>query len=201
MQRIPYKKNIQVGLFWPVLFLLASLSYSSLSKAADGEAHHSFVTCAIITSEHLTTLQLYQRGVSLDTALESLPRISREAKQRVEFIYQLADGIGILNSYADINTNFARCATLVYQQLGKPALDEFDYGYYFCAGENKIRFEILLHADRYMNLEKVLRKTPDTHISTAIEYYNLIENKGLLAAFDLTANNLKACLNNLQASR
>lgn len=194
--------TIKSKLQTPIKLVLAgAVLFISLVQAAGSDRlEQDFVSCSIITSEHLTTLQLYQRGVSLETALSSLPRITRPAKQRVKYIYQLADDIGILNAYADINTNFARCATQVYKKTGKPILDELNYGYYFCAGENKIRYEILLHTDRYMHLDKVLQKTPESHIKVAIEYYKLIENKGLLAAFDLTANNLKACLNNLQAA-
>ena len=169
----------------------------SASYADQRNINQSYISCAIITSEHLTTLQLYQRGVSEQTALETLPDISRSAKQRVAYIYDLANSIGILNSYADINTNFARCSTLVYKEMGRPAPDQIEYGYYYCSGENKVRFEIILHADRYITLEKLIEKTPDSHIQTAIEYYKLIQKKGILAAFDLTANNLKACLNKL----
>ena len=37
---------------------------------------------------------------------EKLPNISREARKRVDYVYSLAKGIGILNAYSDINTNF-----------------------------------------------------------------------------------------------
>lgn len=162
-------------------------------------AEHSYISCAMITSEYLTALQLYQRGVTLDTAQTSLPKVSRKAKQRLSQIYQLAENIGILNAYADINTNYSRCADKVFKQLGTPAHDQLEYGYYFCAGENKRRFEIILYSDRYMNLDKVVKKVADTHLSVAIQYFQLIEKEGLLAAFDYTANNLKACLGNLRA--
>ena len=185
-----------------VLLLLSTKTLSEQVNTKENESpSHDFISCSIISSEHLTTLQLYQRGVPLKTALESLPGISREAKKRVTYIYELATNIGILNAYADINTNYARCANLVFKKIGKPFIDEPGYGYYFCAGENKRRYEILLNTDRYMNLDKVIAKTPDTHIDVAISYYKLIEGKGLLAAFDFTANNLKACLNNLRPTQ
>lgn len=179
---------------WAVLLMLL-LSFSLKAE----EAEHSYISCAIISSEHLTTLQLYQRGVPLTEAIATLPRLSRAAEKRVRYVYELANNIGILNSYADINTNFARCSTLVYKKHGKPAIDQQEYGYYFCSGENKVRYEIILYTDRYQTLEKVIEKTPDSHLQTVIDYYKLIENKGILAAFDLTANNLKACLNRLQS--
>ncbi len=183
--------------FW--LFFTSFVFYSACASGEEaGEAiAHSYVSCSNITAEHLTTLQLYQRGLPLEAALESLPGISRAAQQRVRYIYQLARYNGILNTYADVNTNYARCATKVHQQHGTPAVDLLDYGYYFCAGENKIRFEIILFIDKYHTLEKVLSKTPDSHSDIAMRYFRLVEAKGLLAAFDLTANNLKSCLNNL----
>jgi len=185
--------SLRVYLFG-VLTLFCSPLSADDNKTAPSQ---DYVSCAVITSEHLTTLQLYQRGVSLDLALSALPKINREAKKRVHYIYSLAKKIGILNTYADINTNFARCSTLAYKIHGQPAKDLLDYGYYYCSGESKIRYEAILYTDRYMNLEKVIEKTPDTHIKVAIDYYKLIENKGILAAFDLTANNLKSCINNL----
>lgn len=184
-----------------ILGLALLLSLGKTATAATPEnppLSQDYISCAIITSEHLTSLQLYQRGVPVDLALESLPNIKGEAKKRVHYLYSLAKKIGILNTYADINTNFARCATLAYQQQGQPAADQVEYGYYFCAGENKIRYEIILYTDRYMDLDRVLKKTPDTHFKVAIDYYKLIEQKGILAAFDLTANNLKSCLVGLQ---
>ena len=182
------------------LALYSWLVLHSLVAFADREDQHSFLSCALITSEYLTTLQLYQRGVPLETAVNNLPKISKSAKTRVASVYELAENIGILNAYADINTNYARCAHRLFKSKGAPAKDQVDYGYYFCSGENKIRFEIILHSDRYLRLDKVLQKTPDSHIKTAIDYYNVIANKGLLAAFDLNANNLKTCLTKLDSN-
>ena len=88
---------------------------------------HSYLSCSIITSEHLTVLQLYQRGLPKQLAIESLPNITRAAKKRVKYVYDLAKKIGILNTYADINTNYARCSTAVFQIKGKPAPDHILY--------------------------------------------------------------------------
>lgn len=151
----------------------------------------------MMTAEYLTTLQLYQRGISEEQALKEIPFSSRGAKERLQQIYQLARSESILDSYSFINTNFARCAKQAHKTFGIPAKDTVDYGYYFCAGENKIRYEIILHINASFDLDKVLSQTPDTHLDTAISYYNLIKEKGILAAFDYTANNFKACLKRL----
>jgi len=197
--------------FWITLFLLLALLLSNSlqaekkapagqntpsykSKAFIKNFKQNFLSCAIITSEHLTVLQLYQRGLAKKIALTSLPRITPDARKRVDYIYNLANDIGILNTYADINTNFARCATLVYEVKGKPAADQKEYGYYYCAGENKMRFELLLQFNQGSSLDEIYKSLPASHYHVAKNYHQLFLKKGLLAAFDYTANNLKACL-------
>lgn len=179
--------------------LLISACFSSMLWAQPNQPSlsQSFASCALITSEYLTSLQLYQRGVSKDQALSELPNISRSAQTRTAYVYDLAMQQGLLNTYADINTNFARCSKQVYQRLGKPAPDNTDYGFYYCAGENKLRFEMILRSNNQaMSRERYLALTPDSHLDIALRYYQLIQHKGVLAAFDYTANNLKRCLSN-----
>ena len=156
------------------------------------------LSCAIITSEHLTILQLYQRGLPKDVAIKSLPNISRQAKKRVDYVYTLADKIGILNAYSDINTNFARCSTLVFQVKGKPAPDLKEHAYYFCSGENKVRFELILKLDQRMSVDAIADTLPTRYLHIINSYQRLINAKGLLSAFDLTANNLKSCLQQIE---
>lgn len=158
----------------------------------------SFLSCSIITSEHLTGLQLYQRGLPKELALDSLPNISRDGKKRLGYIYDWAKRTGILNAYADINTNYARCATLVFEQNGRPAADLKEHAYYFCAGENKIRYEMILKLDQNISMEAMLAGLPSRYVQVAQRYKKLIKEQGTLAAFDLTANNLKACLQQIE---
>jgi hypothetical protein len=190
-----------------VNFVLLLVMFSPKAIALDNENNkalqdtkvkQTFLSCAIITSEHLTALQLYQRGLPRQLAMDSLPGISRDGKKRLEFVYDLAKRIGILNAYADINTNFARCATLVYELNGKPAPDLKEYAYYFCAGENKIRYEIILKLDRNFSFNEITNSLPSRYYDVVRTYTKLIENEGVLAAFDLTANNLKACLQQIE---
>jgi len=155
----------------------------------------SHLSCSIITSEHLTILQLYQRGLNKDVAIKSLPNISRGARSRVKYVYDLAEKIGILNAYSDINTNFSRCSTLVHKFNGKPALDQKEHAYYFCSGENKVRFEILLQLNDNKTIDQIAETLPVKYLHTINNYRSVMSNKGLLATFDLLANNLKSCLN------
>ena len=194
-------------LFMKAIIIVFLLSCSITTLALDNtdkkvtqasSLKQSFLSCSIITSEHLTALQLYQRGLPKELALASLPGISRDGRKRLDYVYDWAKRIGILNAYADINTNYARCSTLVYEQNGRPAVDLKEHAYYFCSGENKIRYEIILKLDKQMSMNEITYKLPIRYAQVAEHYKKLIDNKGILAAFDLTANNLKACLQQIE---
>lgn len=205
-----HSKNIQVDRTTKITNRLATmiLCFASFSVCAldntDSDTRQavnvkqSFLSCSIITSEHLTALQLYQRGIPRELAADSLPNISRDGKKRLAYIYDWVKEIGILNAYADINTNYARCSTLVYKKQGRPAPDLKEYAYYFCSGENKIRYEIMLKLDRNHSIKEITKDLPASFLSVAQRYKILIKEKGTLAAFDLTANNLKACLQQIE---
>ena len=186
------------------LFILASINSFADEQTTSGTEQYkkafkqSHLSCSIITSEHLTILQLYQRGLPKQLAIDSLPNISRGAKKRVDYVYNLAKDIGILNAYADINTNYARCSTLVHKIKGKPAVDQKEYAYYYCSGENKLRFELILQIDQRHPINSIYEKAPSTHYTVVQDYLKLVKTKGMLAAFDLTANNLKSCLKQIE---
>lgn len=198
---VPEKSLFSLCLFMAItLFSHFAVALDNKKNASVQEkpVKQTFLSCAIITSEHLTALQLFQRGIPMQLAIESLPGISRDGKNRLEFVYDLAKQIGILNAYADINTNFARCSTLVYETNGKPAADLKEHAYYFCSGENKIRYEIILKLDRKFSIGEISKDLPSRYREVVQRYKHLIEQQGNLAAFDLTANNLKACLQQIE---
>lgn len=180
-----------------LLLLHAPTSLSS-SPSSTSDIPHDFISCAFLTVEQLTILQLAQRGISQQVALETLPLSRAKAKERIATVYSLLDREGILNAYSLINSNYARCSKLVYEAKGAPAKDLLEYPYYYCAGENKIRYEIILRINESFDLDRVLSETPDSHFDVAIQYFKLVENKGLLASFDYTANNLKACIQQIE---
>lgn len=176
--------------------LVAALPQSLHAQAPvsnNDDFNHTFTSCAQSTVETLTIVQLAQRGVSRTDALDVLPA-SKTAKHRIAHVYDLISTEGMLNTYSFVNSNYARCARLVYERNGLPAADQGEYRYYFCAGENKVRYEVLLHASQKFDIDYVIANTPDTHFDTAIRYFKLADEQGLLAAFDYTANNLKACI-------
>jgi hypothetical protein len=182
-----------------ILFALLTLAYSVGSAASQKSTtfEHSYASCSAITSEYLTLIQLYQRGIGIDQALGALPFKAEASKSRATELYALIKKLGVIDTYVQINTNFARCSRLVYEQSGTPEQGNEEYGYYFCSGENKVRFETILTVNETYDLNKVISATPDSHMDVAITYFNLIKDKGILAAFDYTANNFKACLKQL----
>ena len=189
---------LKTHLLFFVILILSNTTHAASNKDSKNTSKQSYLSCSIITSEHLTVLQLYQRGLPRDLAIESLPNITRAAKKRVKYVYDLAKKIGVLNAYADINTNFARCSTMVYQIQGKPAADLKEHNYYFCSGENKIRFEIILMMNQNKAIKELIASFPNRYKPTIFQLSQVINAKGTLAAFDLTANNLKACLNQIK---
>ena len=197
------KKSNQIISLLTIALCFTSFSACALDNTENNSRQatsvkQSFLSCSIITSEHLTALQLYQRGIPKKLAADSLPNISRDGKKRLAYIYDWVKKIGILNAYADINTNYARCSTLVYKQQGKPAPDLKEHAYYFCSGENKIRYEIILKLDRNHSIKEITKDLPRSYITVTQRYKDLISDKGILAAFDFTANNLKACLQQIE---
>jgi hypothetical protein len=189
---------LKIYLSFIIFFSFGPIATAATNDQTIENIKQNFLSCSIITSEHLTVLQLYQRGLPKKQAIESLPNITRAAKERVKYVYDLAKKIGILNAYADINTNFARCSTMVHQVKGMPAADLKEHNYYYCAGENKLRFEIILMTDQGKSLKDLIQSFPPKYEATVINLYQLINSKGILSALDLTANNLKACLNQIK---
>lgn len=187
-----------VALFLVLLALQCNTALARSDQRANPDIPHDFISCTMLTIEQLTVLQLAQRGIPQNDAINTLPFGQKKAKQRVIEIYELLDKEGILNAYSLVNSNYARCAKLVFEAKGAPAKDLLEYPYYFCAGENKLRYEIILRVNATFNIDQVLLETPDSHFDVAIQYFKLIENKGMLASFDYTANNLKACVNQIQ---
>jgi hypothetical protein len=169
-------------------------SANSFANSSQNNFEQTYASCSAITSEYLTLIQLYQRGIQVDQALASMPFQTAGSKERVIELYALIKELGVIDTYVQVNTNFARCSRLVYETSGTPETNTEEHAYYFCAGENKVRFEAILQVNQSYDLNKVLAATPDTHMDVAISYFNLIQDKGILAAFDYTANNFKACL-------
>ena len=180
-----------------VLGIIILLLLSSLSLATEKFAEHSYQSCTLITTELLTTIQLYEKGIPLDILIESLPDLSKQGEKRVRLTYQLAEKAEALSSYSSINSDYAKCAKKVFSKHGKPAPTSTEYGYYFCSGENKLRYEIALSIYLKAKKDEIIPQLPKSRQKIGIHYFNLVEEEGLEAVFDLMANSLKHCVNQL----
>jgi len=174
---------------------------SGLALATEKVAEHSYQSCTMITTELLTTIQLYEKGIPLDLLIESLPSLSKEGEKRVRLTYQLADKAEPLSSYSTINSDYAKCAKAVFSKHGKPTPTSVEYGYYFCSGENKLRYEIALSIYLKANKDEVIPQLPKSRQKIGVHYFNLAEEEGLEAVFDLMANSLKHCVNQLGSTK
>lgn len=182
--------------------LIIQLSLFSISTEADeNDASHSYQSCSIITAELLTTTQLYGQGIPLDLLIKSLPDLSEQGELRVRNAYQSLKTSDLLSSYSAINSDYAKCAKKVYSQRGKPKPTAIEYGYYFCAGENKLRYEIALAIYLKAGKEEVIPQLPRSRQNIGSHYFDLAEKSGLEAVFDLMANNLKQCINQIPATK
>lgn len=178
--------------------LLMLLSWPLLS--AGNDTKHSYQSCTIITTELLTTAQFYNRGVSLKELVESLPNLTPQGKDKVTSTYELIQQTDLLSTYSAINSDYAKCAKQVYADKGKPSQGTQEFGYYYCAGENKLRYEIILAIFLKQSREEVLPQIPQSRRGIASHYFDLAEEQGLEAVFDLMASSLKHCINQIPLS-
>lgn len=180
-----------------VFIMLSLLPYSSL--AANKEIKHSYQSCTMITTELLTTAQFYNRGVPLKELIDSLPNLSPEGEKKVKSTYELIQQSDLLSTYSAINSDYAKCAKQVFTDQGKPSYGSQDYGYYYCAGENKLRYEIILSIFLKQSLEDIIPQIPASRRNIASHYFDLAETEGLEAVFDLMASSLKHCVTQVGA--
>ena len=80
--KILLMKSIIIAFLLSCSFAVLALDNTDKKGTQASSPKQSFLSCSIITSEHLTALQLYQRGLPKELALASLPGISRDGKKR-----------------------------------------------------------------------------------------------------------------------
>jgi len=174
---------------------LTLLSWPSFSTTND--VKHSYQSCTIITTELLTTAQFYNRGIPLEELIESLPNISPQGKKKVTSTYERIQQSDLLSTYSAINSDYAKCAKQVHANQGKPSYGSQEYGYYYCAGENKLRYEIILSIFLKQSKDNVIPQIPRSRRDIAVHYFDLAEKEGLEAVFDFMASSLKHCVSQI----
>ncbi|MGP4842556.1 hypothetical protein ACTXGQ_00355 [Marinobacter sp. 1Y8] len=179
---------------------LLSLMLTALipaAAAADTASEQSFETCSMITSEYVTVLQLVAKGFTKPQLTKSLPGLSPAAEKRVTTLFDAATASesALIDTFSAVNAEYAKCSKRVYDRVGRPAPTSRESHFYFCAGENKLRYEILISATLDAPVSKVLPQLPGSREPIARAIYSLYYSDGPAAAFDAIGDELKYCLN------
>ncbi len=156
----------------------------------------SYETCSLITSEYVTVLQLIQRGFDRAALAQALPGLSDPARKRMAALYDTVERQGLLATYSAVNAEYARCAQAVHDRQGQPAAISRQGHFHFCAGENKMRYQILMAAVAGASEEAILARLNSIHRPTAAALLQLYREQDALAVFSTLADELKHCINN-----
>ncbi|MCP5161743.1 MAG: hypothetical protein H7A00_08740 [Hahellaceae bacterium] len=177
-----------------VFFLLPANTFASTTQT---KAELSFQSCSAVANELLTVIQLYQNHFALEELLKSLPEITPKGQTRVRDLYTKLENEGVVSVYSKVNSAYSQCAKQAYKKNGIPAADTMENGYYFCAGENKVRYEIVLAI--YLNApeEKVIPQLQEQHQNIGRHYYQLARQSGIESVFNELASSHKSCTNQL----
>ena len=174
---------------------LAALAIASFSSASE-RGGQSYESCSLITSEYITVLQLINQGFKEEQLAVSLPGLTPEARQRMAKLYSAVRNDGLEETFSAVNSEYARCARSVYRSEGAPAPVTREGHFYFCAGENKVRYEILMASIVGGQPEEIVRQLSDIHKPTGRALIELHRNQGTLAVFNALGDELKFCINN-----
>lgn len=167
------------------------------TSAERAHGQQSYETCSMITAEYLTVVQLHERGLDADALKASLPGLTEQGAKRVETLHRLVGEQGAQAVYERVNAEYVACAKAVYQRKGIPPLDSREFQFYFCAGENKRRYDILLAIQMGGSRDEVLPQLQEGMQRPAEELYRIVAADGAIAAYDALATELKLCLNDI----
>lgn len=165
------------------------------AATTEAATRQSFESCSLITSEYLTVLQLASRGFDRDTLTATLPNISDRAQSRVDALLGLVDKEGLDATYSRVNAEYAACARKVYEENGLPPPGSREDHFHFCAGENKVRYEVLMAAMVGARPGRVLPQLASQHRDAARVVFDMHRREGPLPVFDHLATELKHCVN------
>lgn len=185
-----------------ITLALALAPLAGLRAEAAGSAsgpdyqHQSYETCSLITSEYVTLLQLIQRGFDRKALAQALPGLSEPARERMEALYRTVADEGLVETYSAVNAEYARCARAVHDRVGQPVRTSREGHFHFCAGENKVRYQVLMAAVVGGSAGEILPQLDAIHRPTAKALLQLYRDQGELAVFSALADELKHCINN-----
>ena len=183
------------------ILLLAGQAAVAESPEPKPEPEQSFQTCGLITAELFTLAQLMMKGATADDLIEVLPKTVKSTPQVIRTLEARMTAQGAESVLLSIHQDYARCARRVYRTFGLPPKGSAEYGYQVCAGESRIRTEIIMAARMGATADDVLPQLPETHHELARELIDTVAGKGALAALDHSATLLKRCMNRVAGAR
>ncbi|MFE8069632.1 hypothetical protein QQM79_01100 [Marinobacteraceae bacterium S3BR75-40.1] len=178
-----------------LLLSLTAQAEDATASSAENKQRLSFEACSMVASEYLTVTQLYEKGFSAEQLKEALPGITDQGRQRVQKLYEALEEEGVVETYSNINSRFARCAKSAYKAHGKPQPGSREDRFYFCAGENKLRYEVVLAAWAGGTAEQILPQIPESRREVARKLIQIEEDEGIRSVFEELAQAFKACVN------
>lgn len=155
----------------------------------------SYEACSMIASQYLTTIQLLQKGFEPEILKDTLPGLTDKGARRIDALEQQIERSSVEETYSGVNSRYARCAAQVHEQRGQPEPATRQHHFYVCAGENKVRYEILLAAWAGGKLEDIGKQLAPPHRKAAARIFRRLEESNLEAVFSDLASELKRCLN------
>lgn len=84
----------------------------------------------------------------------------------------------------------------MFDRAGKPGRATREGHFYFCAGENKVRYEALMAAMVGAREAPVVEQLADRHKPVATAIFRLYRSNDVMAVFDTLSDELKYCINN-----
>jgi len=155
----------------------------------------SYEACGMIASQYLTTIQLVQQGFDPPILKQTLPGLTDKGAERIDAMHEQIEQNGLVETYSGVNARFASCASRVNDNRGNPERGTREHHFYVCAGENKVRYEILLAALAGGGLEEVRPQLAEPHRRVADKIFRRLEETDVATVFREMASELKACLN------
>lgn len=154
----------------------------------------SYEACSMIASQYLTTIQLLQKGFDPEVLKETLPGLTEPGARRIDSLQKQIERSGVIETYSGVNARYARCASNVHEQRGQPDPGTRQHHFYVCAGENKVRYEILLAALAGGQPEEIREQLAPPHRKVATRIFQRLRESNTDVVFSELASELKMCL-------
>ena len=183
---------------WRMRFIIVLASMLALPLQAREETGFpsgtSYEVCSMIASQYLTTIQLLQKGFAPQILKKTLPGLTDQGAHRIDSLQQQVERSGVTETYSGVNARYARCASQVHEQRGQPKPGTRQHHFYVCAGENKVRYEILLAALAGGQLEEIREQLAPPHRKAASRIFQRLRESDVETVFSELASELKVCL-------